>query len=151
MGKWNDFVESIKYGIGLQPSVETEVKVTEERLVSYYSIDSIFWFSTILTTIFGSILMAINLNEKGRKREINWVLVFGFLFGLCQLFIVATTHNMFLHIASDLTGYYVLKLIFWEKYIHPEVDYVRKSIYKPLVIGIPIGIIKLLLLPHEHL
>lgn len=119
---------------------ETEEQDNEDA-VEIYSKWAIWGFSIFFSTIFGGILLVLNLRAVGLKKAANTVLLFSILYFLASGVIVGflgmtgTYTPLFLNIvgAAILTGY------FFNKYF-PEDDYYPKSIGKPLILSIVISI-----------
>lgn len=111
-----------------------------EDAVEIYSKWAIWGFSIFFSTIFGGVLLVLNLRAVGLKKAANTVLIFSILYFLASGIIVGflgmtgSYTPLFFNIvgAAILTGY------FFNKYF-PENDYYPKSIAKPLVISIIIA------------
>jgi len=145
-----------------------ENKIPEEQgdeAVEIYSKKAIFWFSIFPSSIFGSILLMLNLKAAGYKKELFAVLIFTILYyfvasyalaGFVQLSgidLLAYQEKFRAYkggpnpidgkiilllgafIALNIIGGLILTQYFFKKYF-PEEDYYPKSIVMPLIIFI---------------
>ncbi|MGZ4056237.1 MAG: hypothetical protein ACXVPU_04800 [Bacteroidia bacterium] len=103
----------------------------------YYSEKAIYSFAVFFGVLFGSVLMAINLNNTENKKGIIEVIVFGIVFTALQIFILsAIPQNSGLTLIFSLGGAFVINNYFWKKYIGGETKYRTRPIWIPLITGI---------------
>jgi hypothetical protein len=103
----------------------------------YYSEKAIYSFAIFFGVLFGSVLMAINLNKTENKKGIVEVIIFGIAFTALQIFILsAIPQNSGLTLVFSLGGAFVINNYFWKKYIGRETKYRTKPIWIPLIAGI---------------
>jgi hypothetical protein len=122
-------------------------KQGSEDAVEIYSKWAIWGFSIFFSTIFGGVLLVLNLRAVGLKKAANTVLIFSILYFIASGIIVGVIGitgsytPLFINIvgAAILTGY------FFNKYF-PEDDYYPKSIGKPLIISIVISLVIFLII-----
>ncbi len=118
-----------------------------EDAVEIYSRWAIWGFSIFFGTIFGGVLLTLNLRAVGLKKAANTVLLFSILYFIASGIIVGVMGitgsytPLFFNIfgAAILTGY------FFKKYF-PEDDYYPKSIGKPLIISVIISLVVFLII-----
>jgi len=104
--------------------------------IEIYSKRAIWGFSIFFSTIFGGVLMMINLREAGYKKEANLVLGFSVLYTLIGSIVmsyIGIQSSAFAIIFNGI-GAAILTEYFFNKYF-PEEDYYPKSIMKPLAIS----------------
>jgi len=79
-----------------------------------------------------------NLNDIGKKKEANIVLIFSILYTLLSMFIVnipaqpMSSLSFFCNVAGGL----ILTEYFYKKYFPMDNNYGKKKIWKPLIISI---------------
>ena len=117
---------------GQQYNIFDEVK----PLPVYYSMNAIYIFSVLGSVIFGTILFAINCNEKEDKKGFWQVIVFGFAFFILQIIILDSTPrggssgSIIFGIGAGL----IIKSFFWPKYIGNDTEYIKRSVIFPAII-----------------
>jgi hypothetical protein len=107
--------------------------------IEIYSKRAIWGFSIFFSTIFGGVLMMINLREAGYKKEANLVLGFSLLYtvvGSLAMSYIGMQSSLFAIVFNGV-GAAILTEYFFNKYF-PEEDYYPKSITKPLIISLVI-------------
>lgn len=102
-----------------------------------YSRRAIFLSTIFLGSLFGSILMAINI-RKNNYRGVIPVLLFGVLYTICFTLLTANnpTGIRLLSIPLALLAGGVLAGFFWPKYIGSETVFRRRSVLIPVIIGL---------------
>lgn len=116
-------------------------EASENYDIEIYSKRAIVGFSIFFSTIFGGVLLMINLREAGYKKAANLVLLFSVaytLLGSVIMSYVSTPSGAFALIFNGV-GAYILTGYFFNKYF-PEDDYYPKSIAKPLIVSLLICI-----------
>ncbi len=112
----------------------------DKPLPLYYAEQSIFLFSIFFGALFGSILMAMNLNRNEGKKGKMEVIVFGILFTVLQYKALQyLPKGSYVNILFGLLSGLILKAYFWKTYIG-SVPYTKRSIVAPLIIGLTIFI-----------
>ena len=101
-----------------------------------YSREAIWWFSVLFGSIFGSMLLALNVDN--RKQKIM-VISLGVLFSV--LAVLSGTFRIGYVFLINSTGAYVLNTVFWKKYIGIDTKYRAKPIWIPLIYTIIISVI----------
>ncbi|NCD68410.1 hypothetical protein [Mucilaginibacter agri] len=104
--------------------------------IEIYSKRAIWGFSIFFSTIFGGVLLMINLRAAGYKSAANLVLLFSILYtllGSIALSIIGATSGAFAIIFNGI-GAAILTEYFFNRYF-PEEDYYPKSIATPLLIS----------------
>ena len=102
-----------------------------------YTKKTIQIFSAIFSTLFGSIMLAININKYAKNKIISTLIV---IIGLSFVVLLSWISN-YVDLSSGLTiaingllGVLITEL-FWNKYIG-KIKYRKKSIVVPLIIGL---------------
>ncbi len=115
------------------------------RLYSRYAIR---FFAIIFSTLFGGILLSINLNRLNRKEGIFYVIGFSFLYSLLvyQATTLSPENATTITLVLNLIGSMVLEEFFWKKYIGKNFKFRRQPISGALLIGFGVSILIGLLL-----
>ena len=122
--------------------VETNFVSEEEALVSLYSRSAVFGFSIFFSTIFGSILLMINLRRLGEKRKGFEILLLGIAYAILSSVLVDLAGaNLVLSLVLNVLGGYLMSTYFWAKYIGLEFSHEKQSILIPLILGIAMSLI----------
>jgi hypothetical protein len=131
---------------------DTVVKKWEENVVDdinlpqFYSEKAIYLFSAAFSVVFGSILLAINVNNAGNKRSWWKVIAFAILYTIAQIWILSFLPSVSgIGIAFGLTGGFLLNYFFWKKYIGKNVKYRAKPVWIPLIIGVGLSVLLIIL------
>ena len=113
----------------------------------YYSERAVYVFSLLFSTIFGSILMAINFKNTEEKKGIWEVLLFGVFFAGIGGWILNTIHanNLGFTLAMNGGGAYIMNRYFRDKYIGRGVPYTPRSVLVPGIIGVVIAVLAVVL------
>ncbi len=114
---------------------------------TYYSQLAILLFSVFCSTLYGSILLALNVKNNRDK----WIIIG---FGLTYSILVITLANTLeLHpmmpISLNTIGGFMLQTLFWDRYLDKDVLYKKRSILFPVLIAI--GLFMILILLNESL
>jgi hypothetical protein len=122
--------------------VETNFVSEEEAVVSLYSRSAVFGFSIFFSTIFGSILLMINLRRLGEKRKGFEILLLGIAYAILSSVLVDLAGaNLVLSLVLNVLGGYLMSTYFWAKYIGLEFSHEKQSILIPLILGIAMSLI----------
>jgi len=105
-----------------------------------YSDRAIYTLAFLFSTLFGSVLMAMNLKNTESKKGIWQVLAFGILFTAGQIWLSnnlpgTNSGGGFL---MNIVGAAILRYVFWNKYIGKNTPYTKRSVVVPSIIGIVI-------------
>lgn len=149
-------LESIQTDIALKVKERNREEVTEytysddmaifpdNELAVYYSKRAINNFSIFFTTLFGTVLLAINL--KGNRRGAIAVVAFGIVYTGLSFYALnlLPERNSFLTIIVNGIGGIILTKLFWPKYIGDGTQYKARSIWVPLIISIAITVFSIM-------
>ena len=118
-----------------------EVSIFDEfqPLPEYYSDRALYVFSVLCGTLFGSILMAMNLSRTPTKKGIWQVIVFGVLFTAMQFTVLdylPNNNSSSGALVFGILGGGILKWFFWNKYIGANTRYSRRSVLVPAIIAV---------------
>ena len=112
--------------------------VTDTNSPLLYSKRMIYTFSVIFNTVFGAVLLAINLKNKKQKIV---VITFGVLYTMISGVVYQA------YMSKKFGAFYLLNMLgggllalFWDKYIGKETKYRAKPYWKPLIISFIITI-----------
>ncbi|MHA7943445.1 hypothetical protein ACJOV8_010255 [Formosa sp. 3Alg 14/1] len=117
------------------------VKSETKPLPKLYSKTLILVISILFSTLFGSVLLILNLKKTGHSKARKLV----FLFSVCYLFvpfILITSFNLDPNVAllANVLGGYILTEYFWNQYIGKNTEYKRLDWAKPVLIMLAITI-----------
>jgi hypothetical protein len=122
--------------------LEPNLLSDEEAAVSLYSRSAVFGFSIFFSTIFGSILLMINLRRLGEKRKGFEILLLGIAYAvLSSVLVDLAGANLVLSLVLNVLGGYLMSTYFWAKYIGLEFSHKKQSILIPLILGIAMSLI----------
>ncbi|HVS94547.1 MAG TPA: hypothetical protein VHE59_21060 [Mucilaginibacter sp.] len=113
-----------------------DVIVDDTSAPSYYSSRVIYIFSILFGTLFGSIMLAMNVNRTENPAGSVGIIFFGLFCTLAQAFIIAATGSNLLNIPLLVLGAATLHSFFWKRYIGDSTFYRTRPIWVPLIIGI---------------
>lgn len=128
--------------------VQTEnIKTLDSENLELFSKKTILGFSIFFSTIFGVILMMMNMQQINSQKGKNQVLLFGityFLFTIIilQLFITSSM----LGLLFNLLGAAILNEYFWNKFIGKDIIFQKKNWVKPALLCLLITFILVLIL-----
>lgn len=110
---------------------------TDPNAPVFYSERVIYTFSTFLSVIFGSVLLAINCRSTEEKKGAWQVLLFGVCFTSLQILLLSQIpRNTMLTFIFSTIGALIMNNLFWKKYIGKDTKYRTKPIWKPLIVAI---------------
>ena len=106
----------------------------------YYSEKAIYGFSFLFGAMFGSVMLAMNIARSPQRKGIWQVLLFGFFFTVMQGSVSSIFPNMgsVPSIIFNIGAAQIIKAYFWPMYIGRGVNYTKRSIWPPAIIGIAI-------------
>jgi hypothetical protein len=114
--------------------------VEDPDAYSFYSKQAIRGFTILCSTLFGSVLMAINIGKTKNTGGVILVLLFGLIFTTIQVVIINSMHSPgSLTIVFNFIGAFCLDLLFWKKYIGNNTLYRAKPFWIPLIIAFVLG------------
>ena len=104
----------------------------------FYNRLSIFIFSIFLSSFFGSILLAQNLNEVNRKNKIFQVILIAIgvniiLFKSLKLLIPNQTWITF-YLLPNIIGGLIMAFPIWNYYLSDIKEYKNKNVWGPLIV-----------------
>lgn len=110
--------------------------------IEIYSKRAIWGFSIFFSTIFGGVLLMLNLRSAGYKQAANLVLLFSLLYTIIGSIVISYIglQTSGAAIIFNGIGAAILTEYFFNKYF-PENDYYPKSIMKPLAISLLICLV----------
>ena len=110
--------------------------------IALFSKKTILGFSIFFSTIFGVVLLMINMQQVKSEKGKNQVLFFGIAYLLCTIIIVQIfkTSSM-LGLLFNLLGATILNEYYWNKFIGKEVEYQKRNWLKPALISLSIVLI----------
>ena len=126
----------------MEPTNSLNDQLTDFDKPPIYSRNAVRGFAIFFSAIFGGVLLMQNLNSIGKAREGR--IAFGISVGItiCEIaigmLIGRTTSSM--GIILSIAGAAVLSEFVYKKYIPDEMDYSKKPIWKPLIVGLIIFI-----------
>ena len=120
-----------------QNTGDTNIFDNLKPLPVYYSEKAIYGFSVLMGILFGSILMAMNLNNTPAKKGVWQVLAFGVSYTALELLVLSRFSNAYtsLTIAFNIAGALVLNRLLLEKFIGKGIEYTNRSILIPAIIA----------------
>ena len=115
----------------------------ENNLPKIYSSKAILGFSVFMSSLFGGILLYINLRNLKKNKEANIVLVISIILTLLTYFVMSIPENPKSSLAylCGFIGGGILSYFLVPKYIPNEEDFPKKQIWKPLIIAVLIVIV----------
>ena len=104
---------------------------------AFYSRRVVYIFAFLFSTLFGSILLAININKTDKPARMLWVLLFGVVYTAFEIIVGESMHSgnspgIFL----SLIGALILESFFWNRFIGNGTFYRARPIWVPLIIGL---------------
>ena len=109
---------------------------------AFYSRRVVYLFAFLFSTLFGSIIMAINVAKTSKPGRAVWVILFGIVYTLVVFFLAASANmGSTFNIVTAIAGAYGLELLFWNRFIGNETLYRARPIWVPLAIGLVLAAI----------
>ena len=116
---------------------------------SFYSRRAIYGFTFFFGALFGSIMLAININKTQKPANAIWVILFGIAFTAMQVVILESAHtSSSLSILFAIASASVLEYFFWSRFIGNATFYRAKPIWIPLIIGVVLAALVLTSMLH---
>ena len=103
-----------------------------------FSKTAIRLFSILFSTLFGGILLSINLYRLNKRKEIFFVISFSLLFsyGIGLLVTYFPEYSTAIALSMNLLGLIILEGLFWNRMIGNELKYTKQPIWMTLGIGL---------------
>ena len=113
------------------------------RLYSRYAIR---FFAIIFSTLFGGILLSINLNRLGKKREILFVVAFSLLYSILvyRLSMFKPENAASITLIMNLLGSLILEEFFWKRYIGRHFKFRKQPLAGALMVGFGLSLVLIL-------
>lgn len=126
------------------PEKEEPVLVNETatvKLPTLYSQTAILAFSIFFSPLFGGILLAMNVG-KVNKKGVWQVILFSIVFTAFYVYVasVAPTDNFFSWLIP-FAGALILSEVLWNHFLGKNINYKKRTVAAPLIIGVLITII----------
>lgn len=126
----------------------------ENNLPKIYSKKAILGFSVFMSSLFGGILLYINLKDLKKDKEANIVLGVSVLLTILTYFVMSIPENPKSSLAylCGFIGGGILSYFFVPKYIPNEESHPKKQIWKPLIIAtiITVAYVSLMIFANEQ-
>jgi len=97
--------------------------VTDESAPLLYSRLIISVFTLFGTTIFGAILLSVNLKKLDKANEIPGVVMFGLLFGIITFYLASNPSQFPIRGLMNMLGALILVVPFWNGYVGRSTKY----------------------------
>ena len=122
--------------------------VDDFKAPKLYSRYAIRFFAIIFSTLFGGILLAINFNRLGKKREIAFVVVFSLLYSILvyRVTVLKPENAATITLIMNLLGSLILEEFFWKRYIGRHFKFRKQAITGALMVGFGLSLILILLM-----
>ena len=126
----------------MEPTNPLNDQLTDFDKPPIYSRNAVRGFAIFFSAIFGGVLLMQNLNSIGKPREGRIAFGISVVITICEIaigmLIGQTTSSM--GIILSILGATALSEFIYKKYIPNELDYGKKPIWKPLIVGLIIFI-----------
>jgi hypothetical protein len=95
-------------------------------------------FTVLFGALFGSIMMAMNLNNFGKSKEAVWALLFGVGFTTVQYVVLSHVPGSVssIQVVFGFIGAYLIDFLFWKPYIGYATFYRKRPTWVPLIIAL---------------
>jgi len=104
---------------------------------AFYSRRVVYVFAFLFSTLFGSILLAMNIYKTDKPARMLWVLLFGVAYTAFEIIVGENMHSgSSPGILFSLVGAVILESFFWNQFIGNATFYRTRPIWVPLIIGI---------------
>ena len=103
----------------------------------FYSRRVVYIFAFLFSTLFGSILLAMNIYKTDKPARMLWVLLFGVVYTAFEILVGENMHSgSSPGILLSLVGALILESFFWNQFIGNATFYRARPIWVPLIIGV---------------
>jgi len=123
----------------MEPTNELTDQLTDFDKPAIYSRNAVRGFSIFFSTIFGGVLLMQNLNSMGKQGKGKTALGISIGITICQVAIgmlIPQTSSSSVGIIISIIGASIFSEFFYKKYIPNEVEFSKRPIWKPLIIGL---------------
>ena len=105
--------------------------------ITLYSPKFIFIFGVLFSVFGAGILMAMNFASLDKKNCATKVIIYSLIYSLLQvmLFELLDVTSPFVSMATSVLGVYLLDEFVWKKEIPGDLKYVKRAVWKPILIG----------------
>ena len=104
---------------------------------AFYSRRVVYVFAFLFSTLFGSILLAMNIYKTDKPARMLWVLLFGVAYTAFEIIVGENMHSgSSPGILFSLVGAVILESFFWNQFIGNATFYRTRPIWVPLIIGV---------------
>jgi len=122
----------------MEPTNPLNDQLTDFDKPPIYSRNAVRGFAIFFSAIFGGVLLMQNLNSIGKPGEGRIAIGISIVITICEIalgmLIGQTTSSV--GIILSVVGATVLSEFVYKKYIPNELDYSKKPIWKPLIVGL---------------
>ena len=135
----NTEIEKQKSQIENQSRVQFEnTEIHHSDTPELYSKQTILGFSIFFSSIFGVILLLLNMHQIKSKKAKNQVLLFGIAYFLVTITIIQVfkTNSSILALLFNLIGATILNEYFWNKFIGKNFNYKKRNWLKPALLSL---------------
>lgn len=122
--------------------------VESENVPELYSQKTIYAFSLFANTLFGAILLGINLKKQEKKQAILYLFIFTILYTVLSVVILNKVSSF--GIFSNILGGFILNELFWKRYIGKDFKYRKRKVIVPIIIGVSLYAIFILVLFFQN-
>ncbi|MBE0653651.1 MAG: hypothetical protein IH594_07620 [Bacteroidales bacterium] len=122
--------------------------VDDFKAPKLYSRYAIRFFAIIFSTLFGGILLAINFNRLGKKREIAFVVIFSLLYSILvyRVTVIKPENAATITLIMNLLGSLILEEFFWKRFIGRHFKFRKQAITGALMVGFGLSLILILVM-----
>ena len=138
---WLALIEEKRIKTNEQQLTSIPDRTEEHKIPVLYSKRAIRFFSIFFSTIFGGILLSVNLYRLRKHREILYVISFSlsYTFGILVLAALFPEYASFIALFMYLLGMIILEEMFWKRMIGDDLKYRKQPVWLALGIGLAIA------------
>jgi hypothetical protein len=128
---------------GLFRNADKKMQVKDPDAPVFYSKGAIYGFSILFSVLFGSVMLAININQTPKRGRAIWVVLYGFIYTALEVIIGYGMHpgsDSSFAVIGGIIGTIPLNSWFWRSYLGNATLYRAKPVWIPLIIGLIIWI-----------
>jgi hypothetical protein len=109
-------------------------------LPELYSPSAIKGFGFLFSTLFGGVLLSMNLKRIGKEKDIPAVMAISIGYFLFTILIQMHINlKSGLSIGVNFAGALFLSTVIWDKYLGKNIGYTKRKILIPLIIGLALA------------
>lgn len=124
--------------------LQTLPEVPEEKLPMFYTQSIIFGFSVIFSTLFGGIMLAMNVAKVNRKAVWQVLLISAVFMAATDVIAYLISPQNIFNLVFRVVGGLLLAEFLWNRYLGKGVRYKKRSPLVPVIIGAALVIIALI-------